>query len=705
MTINIAAISYGIGAAAYLALTLLLVTAWRGRLQGGLLLAASAISTLWCAAVVLFAIHRVPPFSALMLLEVLRDALWCLFLARLLGLTREEARSSGRAVHLLIVSIFALCVGLAAIILINRYSGELQAVQSLSAGITVLGHTLLAVLALTLLHQVYRNTPYDQRWAIKFLYYGIGGLFVFDFYMYANALLFKQIDGVVWTTRGIINAMAVPLIMVSASRNPKWSLDVFVSRHVVFHTAALLGAGIYLLVMAAAGYYIRVYGGTWGGVAQIAFLSGAVILLIVLMQSTQLRARARVFLGKHFYKNRYDYREEWLRFTQRLSSTTDGRELKVTIVRAIADIVESPGGVLWQREEGGRYVPVAADHASVDKVPTLAADDPLIGFMQARGWVVFADELARDSEAYEGLGFPAWLDSIADRWVVTPLMQGEDMVAFAVLRRSPTRRDLNWEDRDLLKTVGRQAASYLVLYQATDALAEARQFEAFNRLSAYVVHDLKNLVAQLDLVVANAKRHMHSPGFIEDAVETVGNASAKMSRLLGQLKKGRMETHASRAVSLAEVLETVVASRQAATPAPVLEPCADNLRVTAEPDRLAAVIEHLIQNAQEATPADGRVTVRARADDGWALVEVQDTGAGMDARFIAERLFKPFDTTKGNAGMGVGVYESREFVHALGGEIHVESEPRRGTLFRVRLPLVAARSPTETDPEPREAAG
>ena len=175
---------------------------------------------------------------------------------------------------------------------------------------------LLAVAGLVLVEQIYRNTPLDQRWAIKFLCIGVGGLFVYDFYLYANGLLFKQLDGAIWSARGAVFAMVVPLIAVSASRNPQWSLQVFVSRHVVFHTAALLGAGVYLLAMAAAGYYIRAYGGSWGGIAQAVFLFGAMVLLALLIQSGQLRSRVRVFLGKHFFKNRYDYREEWLRFTQ-----------------------------------------------------------------------------------------------------------------------------------------------------------------------------------------------------------------------------------------------------------------------------------------------------------------------------------------------------------------------------------------------------
>jgi putative PEP-CTERM system histidine kinase len=512
-------------------------------------------------------------------------------------------------------------------------------------------------------------------------------------------LLFKQLDGAIWSARGLIFAMVVPLIAVSASRNPQWSLQVFVSRHVVFHTAALLGAGIYLLVMAAAGYYIKAYGGTWGGIAQVAFLFGAVVLLGLLLQSGHLRSRFKVFVGKHFFHNRYDYREEWLRFTQTLSTVDRGSELKPTIVRAIADIVESPGGILFQQVEGGDFEPTAGVNVDRSAAQWMNAETPLLKLLQEREWVVFMDEYAKDPDNYDGLELPEWLEAFPRTWVILPLMHGDTLVACILLMRSPTRGTLNWEDSDLLKTVGRQAASYLVLWQATDALTESRQFEAFNRLSAFVVHDLKNLVAQLDLVVDNSKRHLHKEGFIEDALQTVESASAKMNRLLGQLRKGRAEAGAIRSVNLNNVLEDVVAARAQLAPAPVFEPCDRELRVSADRDRLGAVIEHLVQNAQEATPDDGEVTVRVTGDDDWAFVEVQDDGSGMDAAFVAERLFKPFDTTKGNAGMGVGVYESREFVQALGGAITVESAPDRGTLFRVKLPLIAAPGRAEGDAE------
>jgi len=278
-----------------------------------------------------------------------------------------------------------------------------------------------------------------------------------------------------------------------------------------------------------------------------------------------------------------------------------------------------------------------------------------------------------------------------------PLMQGRELLAFIIFSRPNTYQEFSWEDSELLKTCGRQAASYLALLKVTEDLTDARQFEAFNQLSAFVVHDLKNLVAQLSLVVSNAKRHMHSPGFIEDAINTVDNASSKMNRLLIHLRKGRAGDGHVRSVSLADILRDVAAARSVSRPVPDLEiNVSEPLRVTAQPDRLTSVLEHLVQNAQEATADDGEVKLRLYRADTEGVIEVADNGCGMDAQFISQRLFRPFDTTKGNAGMGIGVYESREFVHGAGGELEVQSTPGQGTVFRLRLPL----EQSHEDPRP-----
>jgi putative PEP-CTERM system histidine kinase len=268
-----------------------------------------------------------------------------------------------------------------------------------------------------------------------------------------------------------------------------------------------------------------------------------------------------------------------------------------------------------------------------------------------------------------------------------PLDHDDALLGFVILTHPRSNQSVNWEVMDVLKTAARQSASYLALDQAARALADARQFEGFNRLSAFVVHDLKNLIAQLSLVARNAERHRHNPAFIDDAMDTIKNSVAKMNRLLAQLRSPDQRTASAR-IDLIALVEDAVRLRSVQEPVPKLELLADErLSVRADADRLGAIVAHVIQNAQEATPRDGRVIVRVGRLDDHAAIDVDDTGSGMDADFVRERLFKPFDSTKGLTGMGVGAYDARELVSSLGGRVIVDSEPGRGTRFRMLIPV------------------
>ena len=238
---------------------------------------------------------------------------------------------------------------------------------------------------------------------------------------------------------------------------------------------------------------------------------------------------------------------------------------------------------------------------------------------------------------------------------------------------------------DLLEIAGSQAASQLAQQDAANALTVARQFESFNRMSTFVVHDLKNLVAQLSLMNANAARHKDNPEFQADMMETIDLSVQKMKLLLQKLSR---TTNQEKPVLLAieEVVRQAVALKGAFEPHPQLRIEARGLRVLAERERLERVVGHLIQNAIEATPRTGSVTVRVAQGAAGGIVEIIDTGEGMSEEFIRERLFKPFDSTK-SAGMGIGVFESREYINELGGSLEVSSTPGHGTTFRVVLPL------------------
>ena len=243
----------------------------------------------------------------------------------------------------------------------------------------------------------------------------------------------------------------------------------------------------------------------------------------------------------------------------------------------------------------------------------------------------------------------------------------------------------DWEISDLLKTAARQATAHLAQARAAEALTVARQFESFNRAAAFVVHDIKNLVAQLSLLLANAERHKHKPEFQEDMLATIESSLARMNRMLIKLND-KPDAKRSGELILDELLQEVIESKSAFSLKPTLGIHAHGIRVSADREKLTRILGHLVQNAIEATPYTGKVSVTLDRSDRWAEIVVADTGAGMDDTFIRERLFRPFDSTKGT-GMGIGAYECKAYVQELGGDIAVESRPGRGSRFTLRFPL------------------
>jgi putative PEP-CTERM system histidine kinase len=687
---SVALTGYALAAIAYLALLAMMIANWHGGGTARWLGAAIAVSGVWCANVT-YQLYNVPGIvmSAGDLLggEILRDVAWLVVLGRLLRQASGSDRSP-RWITLAIAAISVLAViAIAALGVPASWIARDADLHAVAVRIAVLSLLLMvSVFALVLVEQLFRSVVPAQRWKVKYLCFGLGGLFAFDFYMYSEALLFQAVDINEWGARGYVNVLMVPLIGIALARNPDWSSGVHVSRKMVFHTVTLLGAGAYLIAMSIAGYYIRFIGGDWGLVGQTVFLFCAVVLLFAVMFSGEARARLKVFFNKHFARAEYDYREEWRTITDVLSGAPLEPGLRERALTALADVVESTGGALFRRGSDGFRV-AASTNLTLPAGLEVRMDDPIVRFLIERSWVINLDEYRGQPQVYGDLQLPEWLRHDPRAWLIVPLLQHEELYGFVVLAQGRAPVVTNWEVRDMLLMTGRQIAGHLALLDANEALIEARQFEAFNRLSAYVVHDLKNLIAQLSLVVSNAARHRANPAFMDDAIATVGNAVDKMSRLLAQLRMGRLDAGDARRVSLVALVQDAIRHRSGGKPVPTFAADQGDCFVVANPDRLTAVVEHLVQNAQDATPADGTVEVRLARDAVGAELTVADTGSGMDPVFMREHLFRPFRTTKGNAGMGIGVYESREFLRAIGGRLDVRSEVGRGTTFTLRIPL------------------
>jgi putative PEP-CTERM system histidine kinase len=666
-----------------MALTLVLLTGQQGRSRKNALKFAAVVSTVWLGFTAAAIYYDVSFFAYLV--EPVRSFSWLLFLGFILVSSITDTRLADRRFRKAAAFAASYTVLLTTVVLYRMTAGA-GVTNYLGFDVLYGGFLLVAIVGLVLVEQIMRNAHVESRRAVKYLCIGLGVIFAYDFYLYSNALLFQGLNVGLWEARGFVNGLAVPVLAIAIVRDPRLSLDVFVSRRMVFHTTALLGAGLYLLAMGLGGYYIREYGGEWGTVVEVIFLFGAGLVLMVLLFSGRVRASLRVFINKHFFHYKYDYRDEWLRFIQTLSSGQPDDRMRERAIHSIAEIIDSPGGVLWMRQMN-RFVPVASWQMRVSESNVVDSEHPLVEFMRAREWLIDIDEFERDPGLYTNLVIPDWLLNMPHAWLVVPLIVHGHMLGFIVLARSPAQSHFNWEDSDLVKTAGRQAAVHLAQLEASQSLAEAKQFEARNRLSSYVMHDLKNLIAQLSLVVTNAGKHRNNPRFMDDVITTVENSVLKMNRLLEHLQSDSTDVREAGLIELCATLDEVVQMMSNGQPVPSLDCQAKGLRIHADKDRCGAVIGHLIRNAQDATPADGRIIVRLFKRDRKAIIEVQDTGSGMDEAFIRDRLFRPFDSTKGKAGMGIGVHEARDYIHRLGGDLEVISRPGEGSTFRVRLPI------------------
>jgi len=692
--------SYGAALVVYLGFSIRVAIGTRKNSRARLLLAALLATAVWATLCLPIGLGSSSAGQlAADIADVVRYGAWYLFLWDLMR--ERESESAGRSTleHSAFVAVAAVLV--ASVLLgVGMNIDPSSLAPELRAGFLL--RLILAVFGLALTEQVLRRVQPRMRWGIKPLAVALAGVFGLELLFYADAMLFGRLDPDIWVARGFANVIVLPFIAVATARNTGWTVDLHLSRRAVFHSTALLVSGAFLLAVAGAGYVVRFFGGAWGRALQIEVLFASLLLIVLIATSGRFRSKLKVFVSKHFFSYRYDYREEWLRFTRTLSIESSEQNLQVRTIVALADLVESPAGMLFLRDANRGLVTSArwnlppADHAD-------RADAPLAMFLERTGWIVSIPECRSDPARYAGLELPAWMSALPSPWLIVPLMSGSELLGFVVLMTPRTTIDVDWEIRDLLKTASRQAASYLGQVRASEALLEARKFDAFNRMSAFVVHDLKNLISQLTLMLKNAQRHRDNPAFQADMLTTVEHVVGRMNGLMLQLRTGSTQpVDSPRHVELDPLVRRVCAAKAGSRVAIDVE-SDGTLGTVAHEDRLEHVIGHLLQNAIDASTPSGRVRVSVERRGAMAAIIVADTGKGMTPEFVRDRLFKPFETTK-SAGMGIGVYESVQYVSSIGGEIAIESNLGEGTSVEVRLPRSDVASGTSSMQRREQAA-
>ena len=533
----------------------------------------------------------------------------------------------------------------------------------------------LGVAGLLATENLLRNAEQEARRRIWPLCLALGATFAFELFLYADRLMVPGATPVAAAGRGLVGLLAVPLLAVAMARNRDWRVDIHVSRTLVLHTAALVASGVFCMSLAAAGLFVRELGGAWGPQFELLTLVGSAVVLVAAIGSRDLRVHLKRFVSRHFFSHRFDYRTEWLRFVETVSQPgSTGGTLQVRVVRALAQIVDSPAGSLWCSEDGRGFVPQAAWNLSVEQGIKLQAGDTFLAGFRDGSWI---QERPAAGEA--------WPFDPTDAWVAIPLAHGEALIAFVTLAPPPNGYRLDGETFDLLRAAGRQAASYLAEERSTRALGDSRVLNDFSKRFAFVVHDFKNLASQLGMVVANARRHMDNPEFRSDMMETLESSVARMNRLLEQMRAGARQTPPQIIVPDVVIADLEQELRALGMPIQTRLDARD-CKAAIDRDQFRSILSHLVNNAREAARSPSDVIVSSRRNGRQITIDVIDTGPGMDDEFIREEFLRPFRSTK-SSGMGIGGYQIREMLRLAGGELEVISAKGSGTIMRCTIPV------------------
>ncbi|SEK53498.1 multi-sensor signal transduction histidine kinase [Sphingomonas palmae] len=620
--------------------------------------------------------------SVARVLVIVRNAGW---LAVLFALSANVAGESRWRVGVY-VSV-ALCLLLAAALVV-AFAAQLRGDARAEVERLWLILRLLATIgALVLLHQhvIARAGRWSEATAV--LTAAMAVMWVSDLFVLAVAYAAGTWADWLTTLRGVANVLVATTAIVAVQRPTGRTLSV--SRAAAAQMILVAGGVIYVVVATAVTGLLGEIAGAHARKFQAAFVIGTGTALFTFVATPWLRAWLKVMIAKHLFSHRYDYRAEWMRFTDTLGvSGADVPSLPERVVEAIANLTGSPAGLLLYAE-GDEMV---SGPAWRWEEPPCGGAAALITYLAATARIIDLDSCRQGEAPEDEIGaIPSWLLARDDAWAVVPLLRGTTLIGAVVLAHPPIPRALDWEDFDLLGAAGQQAASFLAEERAHAALADAKRFDEFHRRLAFIMHDLKNLVSQTALVARNAERHADNPAFRADMIATLSDTSQRMTALLARLSQ-----HQAPATDTLETVDLLALARDiAATRAAQYSIEVTGTQVFGHADLrgLRTLLDHLVQNAIEAGAADQAVHLHVDCDASSAAITVIDHGGGMSAAFARDSLFRPFVSTK-TGGFGLGAYEARQMAEQMGGSVSVVTREGEGSRFRVGLPL----APTATAP-------
>ncbi len=665
---------------------------------------ASFVTAFWAVGQVIAGRYGIDSFPWLSRLETIRSAAWIgvllLLQRRSLGLANSPHQSFAVALGLGFLVALQLAldvmfqVGANTLPLSDQHPGALLFVAS---------RLVLAISGLVLLHNLYVNSANDSGLSFRLFAVGLGVICAYDLNLYTLHFLIGEPNLSLLEIRGAVNALAAPLLYLALRQDGDGRFHL--SRQAAFQTVSFSMIGLYLIAMSILAYGLKMTGGDWGQLLQVTFLAVTLIAGALVVLSPRFRAELKVRIARNFYRYRYDYRVEWLGFIDKIDAPgAAGRTpFRERLIEAVATVLDCPGGALLEPSDAGGFQLTTRWGWHSLEAPHIADSSSILMFFRETGRIVDFDQLRAEATTFirgehrpgsHGLlKLPDWAAANRSIWLAIPLIHREKLTAILLLERSLATRDLNWEDFDLLRTLGRQGASYLAEAETQAQLDEARSFDEYNRRFAFVMHDVKNVVSQLGLVARNAERHADKPEFRADMVATLNSSVAKMNDLLKLMSResaggrGGAPSEPASEVDVARILTMVAAALRRQHVALDIEGSESPVLVVGEASRLEAMLTHLVQNAVDASAPEAPIRLSLSQEGREMRISISDSGHGMSQNFIRDELFKPFRSTK-DGGFGIGAFEAREIARAHGGRLEVESRPGEGSRFTIFLPAL-----------------
>jgi putative PEP-CTERM system histidine kinase len=666
-------------AASYVALVIFVLLRTRPNPSRTPLLLAALLTVLWSA--VTAVLPPAVPFTGVAgLLDLVRLAAWCVFAQHLYY---RFVRSAGLGTALAVMGALIALMVSGALLASGLWVGNWPLL--LSVGIAV--RLVLAICLLLVVENLFRNASEDARWNINLICIGLGALGVYDIVVCTDAVMFRHVSPALADGRALASVLIAPLLGLAATRTQRWKPPALqISRTAAFHSASLVVSGLLLLALAGVGEVFRSFGTRWGVVAEVGLVCGGVITVAVLLTSGSGRSHIRALLIDPFFAERYDYRREWLHCIETLSGAGSSGPLHMRAIRAVAQVVDSPAGVLFLSEPGNDSFHWSGSWNMPAVAEPVPSDHPLLSAFGAGEEIVQPD--------LNMLLSPP-IDVLPKIWLAVPLPNDGPLAGFVLVAPPRGPFALDREVFALLHTIAREVATYLAEQRATQALLEAQQLRDFGKRFAFVAHDIKNVSAQLSMLLTNAERHMDNPEFQRDMLGTVRASVQRIGGLLRRLQEpqggagsGGTGSRPGRTQLEPEGrLETIAETcRKLFGVTVLLESDGRTGKVSMDPAAFEAVMTHLLNNAVEAAGPAAPVHLELRHEQQRMVLDIVDRGPGMTPEFVRDELFQPFRTSK-HGGSGIGAFQARELLREVGGDLLVFSRPGKGTTMRLLLPL------------------